>query len=241
MDVRFMKKNDMKSILGFLLKKVPGFTFPKKWNFVKTLLKISNEVDCPHTHEEMLTFINSILDLPKNLKGCVVEAGCYKGGSSAKFSLATSAAGRDFHIFDSFQGLPDHNEPHEKNIFGKPVTFTRGEYSGTQDEVKSNIIKYGNIKACHFNEGWFDETLPSFKSPIAAAYIDVDLAASVKTCLKYLYPLIEPGGYLYCQDGHLPLVIDVFNDETFWAEEVGVKKPVVHGLGKKKLIKIIKE
>ncbi len=38
-----------------------------------------------------------------------------------------------------------------------------------------------------------------------------------------------------------PLVIEVFNDDKFWEEEVGVKKSKVDGLGKKKLIRIVKE
>jgi hypothetical protein len=58
--------------------------------------------------------------------------------------------------------------------------------------------------------------------------------------LKYLYPLLEPGGVLYSQDGHLPLVIDVFNDRSFWRNEVGYARPEVIGLGEKKLIKIVK-
>lgn len=236
-----MKTEELKAIAKFLWKKIPDVPFLRKLKLVRTVIKISREVDCPHTNQEMLSFIESTLRLPGDMKGCIVEAGCYKGGSSAKFSLAAGFTGRELIIFDSFQGLPDHNEPHEKTIFGKPVTFTCGEYCGTLEEVQANIKKYGNIDACNFREGWFEQTLPSFKGPIAAAYIDVDLAASVKTCLKYLYPLIEQGGYLYCQDGHLPLVVDVFDDKNFWMNEVGVEKPFVHGLGKQKLIKIIKD
>ena len=73
------------------------------------------------------------------------------------------------------------------------------------------------------------------------AYLDVDLASSTKTCLKYLYPLVIPGGIIYSQDGDFPLVIEVFNDDRFWENEVGCKKPDIEGLGKKKLLKIIKE
>ena len=73
-----------------------------------------------------------------------------------------------------------------------------------------------------------------------AAYIDVDLALSTKTCLKYLYPLLQPGGVIFTQDGHLPLVIKVLDNDDFWENEVGYKKPIIKGLYREKLVKIIK-
>ena len=79
-----------------------------------------------------------------------------------------------------------------------------------------------------------------FNKRIAAAYLDVDLASSTKTCLKYLYPILVPGGVIISQDGDFPLVIEVYNDDQFWEEEVGCKKPYIEGLGERKLIKIVK-
>ncbi len=231
---------DLLSVLRFLLKKHPQLSLSQRWKIAKKLYIISYKVDCTHSQREMLTFINTILSLPKSIRGCVVEAGCYKGGSSAKFSLATELADRPFVIFDSFEGMPEHDEPHQRSIFGAKVAFPKGRFCGGLEEVKENIERYGKSKNCSFKKGWFEESLPSFKDPIAAIYLDVDLASSTKTCLKYLYPLLEPGGVLYSQDGHLPLVIDVFRDKTFWEKEVGYPPPKVEGLGKKKLIKIVK-
>ena len=61
----------------------------------------------------------------------------------------------------------------------------------------------------------------------------------VRICCKSV-PLLQPGGVLYSQVGHLPLVIEVFDDDRFWENEVGCKKPRMIGLGKSKLI-VIKE
>jgi O-methyltransferase len=49
------------------------------------------------------------------------------------------------------------------------------------------------------------------------------------------------GGVLISQDGHLPLVIQVFDDDAFWSREVGCDKPVIPGLGRQRLIRIVKE
>jgi len=107
-------------------------------------------------------------------------------------------------------------------------------------EVKRNVVRYGDLGVCTFVKGWFDDTMPKFSKLIAAVFLDVDLASSTRTCLKYLYPLLTPGGVLYSHDGHLPLVVDVFRDSSFWKKEVGCSRPYIEGLGKRKLIRIIK-
>ena len=144
-------------------------------------------------------------------------------------------------VFDSFQGLPDDRELHGRDIFGGTANFRAGEYCGSLDEVRKNVSDLGRIDACRFVEGWFDETLPGFRQPVAAAYLDVDLVRSTRTCLKHLYPRLAPGGVLFSQDGHLPLVIELLRDETFWREEVGCRPPAIEGLGRRKLVRIVKE
>jgi len=177
----------------------------------------------------MISFIKTILSVPKHIDGCIVEAGSYKGGSAAKFSIAAKIANKRLILFDSFEGLPENNE-----------LMTTGAWCGTLDEVKRNISKFGELDICELIKGWFDDTMPKFSKPIVAIYLDVDLASSTRTCLKYLYPLLVPGGVLYSQDGHLPLVVDVYKDDEFWNKEVGYPKPHIEGLGKQKLFKIVK-
>ena len=55
--------------------------------------------------------------------------------------------------------------------------------------------------------------------------------------LKYLYPLLAPPrGCLYSQEGHLPIVIDVFRRESFLQREVGCSRPHAEGIGIRKLL-----
>jgi O-methyltransferase len=224
-----------------LLDDIPNVSLKGKILIVKQLDDISLNVDSRHTHDEILTFIRTILSLPPESNGVVVEAGCFKGSSTAKFSLATDIVGRKLVVFDSFEGIPENDEPHEKNIFGGPASFKKGQYCGTLEEVRANVTRFGKNNGCRFIKGWFENTMPDFKESVSAIYLDVDLASSTRTCLKHLFPLLGKGGILYSQDGHLPLVIDVYSDEGFWLEEVGCKRPSIQGLGKKKLLRIIKE
>jgi O-methyltransferase len=211
----------------FLTDSSVPMSFPARLWFIIQCLYISQRVNCPHTQGEILTFARMILLAPP---GVIVEAGCFKGGSTAKFSLIAEKTGRALFVFDSFKGIPENTEPHAKDIFGYPASFEAGSYSGSFDEVKATVARYGRINRCTFFPGWFEDTMPHFKEPVAAAYLDVDLASSTATCLRYLYPTIVPGGFLASQDGHLPLVIDVLKD---WQNRNNIE---LHGLGEAKLV-----
>ncbi|HEX5655225.1 MAG TPA: TylF/MycF/NovP-related O-methyltransferase [Chitinophagaceae bacterium] len=198
--------------------------------------EISRHIESAHNPSHILRFLLAMFELDPAMEGCIVEAGAYKGGSTAKISLVAHHIQREFVVFDSFQGLPENDEPHDKSLEGHSIRdwFSGGKFSGSLDEVKRNVEEYGNISVCHFIPGWFEETMPFFNRKIALAYLDVDLASSTRTCLKYLYPLLVPGGAIFSQDGDFPLVIDVFKDKEFWRKEVGCSTlPAIQNLGKK--------
>ena len=228
----------LRDVVRFLRNSKTGVSFATRCGIIKVYYNTSAHVNSPHTPGEILSYVETILTLPSSVLGCVVEAGCFKGGSTAKFSVAANLVHRELVVFDSFEGIPENTEDHASTPHGS--NFDQGAYAGSLDEVKANIARYGRIEVCRFIRGWFEDTLPHFRESIAAIYLDVDLVSSTRTCLKYLYPLLKPQGVLYSQDGHLPLVCDLFDDDAFWEQEVGTKKPIVEGLRKRKLIKIVK-
>ena len=94
-----------------------GCTYLQRVALAWKIDRIRRWVQCPHSEDQIVRFYNEILQLPENLKGCIVEAGCFKGGSSAKFSWLAKHTGRVLHIFDSFQGLPENQEAHGFRMF----------------------------------------------------------------------------------------------------------------------------
>ena len=198
------------------------------------------KISSPHTQSEIMKFVRLIIGLGKKKDGVIVEAGCFKGSSTAKFSVAVGMVARELVVFDSFSGLPDNEERHDRSISGVKVDFKKGDYAGSLDEVTKNVRKYGNIRVCRFIKGWFKTTLPSFKQEIAAAFLDVDLVESTRTCLVYLFPLLKDNGVILSHDGHLPLVVDLLNDREFWEQKVGWTVPKIDGLGTEKLLIIRK-
>jgi len=229
---------DIGNVIKFLFNKKHNLSLTQRFFIIRRLYIISFKIECLHTQTEILSFIKAILSVPKHIKGHIVEAGTFKGGSAAKFSIAAKIVNRKLIVFDSFKGLPENVRLH-KDIFGKYAYFKKGRYCGTLEEVKKNIAKYGNLGSCIFVKGFFKKTMPNFSEPIAALFLDVDLASSTRTCLKYLYPLLAPGAVLFSHDGHLPYVIEIYENDSFW-RKIGYIKPQILGIREKKLIKIIK-
>lgn len=232
---RFRRRDDAEAIARFL-RDPSDLTFQQRQVLVDRIRVADNQLDCAHTQAEILEVMRLAIPLADS-PGVIVEAGSFKGGSAAKLSILAKMLGKELHIFDSFEGIPENEEDHRTSLFGMEVAFPQGDYAGTLDEVRSAIDRYGELSVCTFHQGLFAETMPSFDKPVSVAYVDVDLAGSTRDCVKHLYPLLEPGGALLSQDGHLPLVIDVLEDRSFWRGEVGMDQPPeLLGLGTKKLV-----
>lgn len=213
---------------GFVLFARAPLSMSERISLLRRLRRVTRGIECAHTEGELLTVIDGIMALGANVGGDVVEAGCYKGGSTAKFSLICRQVGRKLHAFDSFEGIPANDDPHDRPaVFGHSSHFPEGSYAGSFEEVTSAVQRFGDPSVVEYYKGWFDDTMPHFRAPLAAAYIDVDLPSSTRTCIKFLYPLLSPGGLLFSQDAHLPPVTDVFEDENFWRNEIGVEKPKI--------------
>jgi O-methyltransferase len=215
------------SYVRFLLDSAIPLTFSQRLAMVRRINRISRKVTCAHDEVEAMAMVRSILTVPPAVKGVIVEAGCFKGGSTAKLSLAARATGRTLVVFDSFAGIPPNDESHGPSGHSGPLAFEEGTYAGALDEVKGNVSREGEIGSCEFVKGWFDDTLPAFTRPVVMMFMDVDLASSTRTCLKHLYPRLQRGCHLYSHDAEIARVQEVFADEQFWRDDVGAHRPAV--------------
>jgi O-methyltransferase len=232
---------DVQSALRFVLRNDLAVSRRARLAFVRDIYRISYRVWCAHTQEEMIEVATAVLKVPPEREGIIVEAGCYKGGSTAKLSLIARLTGRKLVAFDSFEGLPDNDESGQQSMFGETADFSRGVYRGVYEEVEANIKRFGHWPSCRLVKGWFDETMPHHAEPIVVAFIDVDLVTSTKTCLRFLFPHVQPGGSIFSQDGHLPKIVELLDDDRFWREEVGRDKPRMVGLRQAKLVEIVNQ
>lgn len=230
---------DIPAAVGFIFHQTKSpTTLGQRVRLVGAFYRISYRVDCPHTEHELIAIAKYILDLGSTVRGVIVEAGAFHGGSTAKLSLVARLCDRQLAVFDSFEGMPENSETHGKSIYGRAHAFPKGSHAVGLEEVRQNVATHGDISRCRFFKGWLNETLPTFKEPVAAACMNVDLVQSTKDCLRYLYPLTEPGGVIFSQDAHFPWIIELLNDAEFWEREVGIAKPELKDLGHSKLVAI---
>ena len=183
---------------------------------------------------EHLVMITRILQVPKSVEGCVVECGCYKGGSTANLSLVCALSGRQLEVFDSFRGLPqpvDDDTAHTVIDTSEMHLYSGGAFHASLEEVRANVSRHGRIEACHFNVGFFEDTLREFKRPCVFVFEDADLRSSLETCLIYLWPLLQPGCYFFTHEAHHLEIGSMFFDHGFWRAKLSSDPPGLVGAG----------
>lgn len=178
------------------------------------------------SYKTHLAMALKLLEMPPDVAGDVLECGTWHGGSATNLSLICRIVGRRLKIYDSFEGLPagesgDREARHYK----------AGDYRGALEEVKSNIQRYGAIEVCEFIKGWFRDTLPGLSTPVALAFIDVDLEASLDTCVRYIWPCLSPTGYIFIDEVVGVDYCALFYSEKYWQRHFNRTPPGLIGAG----------
>jgi hypothetical protein len=136
--------------------------------------------------------------------GCYVECGTWAGGLSFAF-LNLLYGIREWHFFDSFEGLPPA-QPLDGELainLQKSGELSHDNNVADYDTFKENLeISNPDGKPVFVHKGWFDETLPTFQSaaPIAVLRLDGDWYDSTRTCLEHLFDKVQPGGLILIDD-----------------------------------------
>ena len=153
----------------------------KKYSLGLRMFLNKLRIDTGTSYKAHLAMALKILETAPEVEGAVVECGTWKGGSAVNLSMVCKMTGRKLLIYDSFEGLPEKAEGDREGD-----KYDEGDYAGSLEEVRENIHKYGCIDSCEFVKGWFNDTLPDLNSPVLLAFLDVDLEASLETCVRYL-------------------------------------------------------
>lgn len=163
-----------------------------------------------HTYLAALDVVN------RDVKGSFVECGVAYGAQVCAMAEASVGNPREFHLFDSFIGIPmagpnDHDQPGigkfvvDQNLPLKERLVSSGISASTVENVKSNLSKFGFGHGYNYHVGWFQDTLPVVKTgPIAMLRLDGDLYESTKVCLEHLFSNVVQGGCIILDDYPLP-------------------------------------
>ncbi len=178
------------------------------------------------SYKTHLAMALKILETAPDVPGDIVECGTFKGGSAANLSLLCRIVGRKLKIYDSFEGFPEAKAGDREAIY-----YKKGDYCGTIDEVKANITKYGAIECCEFIKGWFENTISKLNSPVLLAFLDVDLEASLDTCVRHIWPNLVDAGYIFIDECVGVDYCALFYSEKWWAKNFDRKPPGLIGAG----------
>jgi O-methyltransferase len=199
---------------------------------LKKFREIERNIRVEHMEREMLLMADFLLTTKAS--GCMVECGCFLGGSSAKLSLVASATGRKLYVCDSFEGLPEV-KPGEAAFAsaatGQRRDFKTGEYAAGIEVVRENIRRWGDLSVCTLVPGFFSETLPGLQAVPCFVFSDADLVQSTRDVLSGLWPRIADGGRFYSHDMNLTGLVEGIMDGDFWMNEIGQPPPVLFGAG----------
>jgi O-methyltransferase len=153
--------------------------------------------------QQNLELIQQYCKMDSNHGKVVVECGVWRGGMIAAMAEVLGNTW-EYHLFDSFEGLPK-----AKEIDGKAAldwqanTSSEAYYSNCMAEMSfaEKAMSMAGSRPI-FHRGWFNETIPNFRpgQPITILRLDGDWYESTMTCLKHLYPYLENDGLLIIDD-----------------------------------------
>lgn len=110
--------NDLSQFIKSLLVKLPYVRtlYAENVHF-KKMIEVPNEVKGIHelfknftmTEERLFEFNLALVSKYRDIDGCVVECGTWRGGMIAGIANLFSKynVNKDYYLFDSFEGLPD--------------------------------------------------------------------------------------------------------------------------------------
>ncbi len=183
-------------------------------------LKIDWSVLHGHRPADIAKVCCVLLERPLEEREGVVEAGCWRGGSSAKLSILCRILGLRLHIYDSFLGV------HEMSAEEARDHDFSGQYAAPEDVLRQTLTRYGEPGVCEIHKGWFSDTLGAkpVAFPVRAVYIDCDSARGTWEVLKGIVPNLVPNGLVFSQDTHLPSVRELLSDPETW-RKLGKPRP----------------
>jgi hypothetical protein len=152
-----------------------------------------------------LDLVQEYSSKPHLRDGAIVECGTWKGGMAAAM-MEIGGTHRDYHFFDSFEGLPP-----AKEIDGSAALEWQGNTAGpfffnnctaSAEEFRATIAMTGMpLRRVHVHPGFFEDTMRDLSiPPIAVLRLDADWYDSTMICLEALFDKILPGGIILVDD-----------------------------------------
>jgi O-methyltransferase len=152
------------------------------------------------TKEEVGLILNYLQISLDNSKGNVIEMGCYAGTTSLmiqRLLKSNDHADVEFHVYDSFEGLPDKNKQDQSPV---GIQFQKGQLKFSKKQYIENFKK-NELKIPKIHKDWFSELNNNdIPNNIIFAFLDGDYYDSIAQSLRLIEKKMSPDGYILIDD-----------------------------------------
>jgi len=149
--------------------------------------------------EARLTALNNVAKIicENKVKGEVAELGVFQGEFARHINKQFSD--KKLYLFDTFEGF--HSNDIKKDLeIGSTEEILDEAYSFSDTSEKFVLDRMEYPKNCIVKRGYFPETAKGFEERFAFVSLDADLYHPMLEGLKYFYPRLEKGGYIFIHD-----------------------------------------
>jgi len=129
----------------------------------------------------------------KQVPGNVAELGVYRGDFAKR--LNQLFADRKLYLFDTFTGFDKQDVATEKSS-----GFSTGDQSFADTSVEMVLRQMPFAQQCIVKQGFFPATAAGLEDTFCFVSLDADLYDPILEGLRFFYPRLAPGGYIFVHD-----------------------------------------
>jgi O-methyltransferase len=197
----------------------------QKFTFIKSIVEqLTNEIKIPPekintkfifsltSWEARLTALNNAAEMiTKNkIEGEAAELGVFQGDFAKRINKLFP--NKKLYLFDTFEGFSGEDIKKDFEIgSSEKIMDQKYNFSDTNEKFVLGRMEYP--ENCILKKGYFPETAKGVEEKFAFVSLDADLYQPMLEGLKYFYPRLEKGGYIFVHD-------------YFFEDFPGVKKAV---------------
>ena len=154
------------------------------------------------------------------IKGALAEFGVFRGLFSAVIS--SKFPNRKIYLFDTFEGFDSEEGRRELELGNCSESFLKSHKDTSVERMLSNLPYPENAVVC---KGFFPESIKdeASKEKYAFVSLDVDFEESTLAGLRFFFPRLSEGGYIFIHDYNTHYLKGVKDAVKRYEEEIGKK------------------
>lgn len=126
----------------------------------------------------------------RNILGNIAEVGVYQGEFAEYLNLLLPD--RKIYLFDTFEGFSEKDRPE------KEISERLADFRDTDIDMVLKRMRYPEM--VEIRKGWFPATIDNLEDTFCFVSLDADLYEPIIQGLKYFYPRLNNGGYIFIHD-----------------------------------------